>query len=115
MLKTLLLEAYSWEYPNTQLLPMDIKKRLHPGDIVCFGLDAYCMILERVTHYLTEINDTTRIDLIRCCFYLKVCEKLSLTQACVGWRRKILSQLVSEWSWSEERLTILDNRANWKI
>jgi len=115
VLKTLLLEAYSWEYPNTQLLPMDIKKRLHPGDIVCFGLDAYCMILERVTHYLTEINDTTRIDLIRCCFYLKVCEKLSLTQACVGWRRKILSQLVSEWSWSEERLTILDNRANWKI
>lgn len=64
VLKNLLLEAYSWEYPNTQLLAMDIKKRLHAGEIVCFGIDAYCMMycmmLERVTHYLTEINDPTR-------------------------------------------------------
>ncbi|WP_431224219.1 class I adenylate cyclase [Serratia sp. L9] len=116
VLKTLLLEAYSWEYPNTQLLAMGIKHRLHQGEIVCFGLDAYCMMLERVTHYLTEINDTTRLDLVRRCFYLKVCEKLSLSNnASIGWRREILSQLVSEWGWSEERLAILDNRANWKI
>ncbi|HCV67357.1 MAG TPA: class I adenylate cyclase [Serratia sp.] len=115
VLKTLLLEAYSWEYPNTQLLAMDIKQRLHQGEIVCFGLDSYCMMLERVTHYLNEINDTTRLDLVRRCFYLKVCEKLSRANACVGWRREILSQLVSEWGWDEERLAILDNRANWKI
>lgn len=115
VLKTLLLEAYSWEYPNAQLLAMDIKRRLHQGEIVCFGLDAYCMMLERVTHYLTQINDTTRLDLVRRCFYLKVCEKLSLGKACVGWRREILSQLVSEWGWDEERLAMLDNRANWKI
>lgn len=115
VLKTLLLEAYSWEYPNTQLLAMGIKQRLHQGEIVCFGLDAYCMMLERVTHYLTQINDTTRLDLVRRCFYLKVCEKLSLSKACVGWCREILSQLVSEWGWDEERLAMLDNRANWKI
>ena len=115
VLKTLLLEAYSWEYPNTQLLATDIKHRLHQGEIVSFGLDAYCMMLERVTRYLTDINDTTRLDLARRCFYLKVCEKLSLAKACVGWRREILSQLVSEWCWSEERLAMLDNRANWKI
>lgn len=115
VLKTLLLEAYSWEYPNTQLLAMDIKQRLHAGEIVCFGLDAYCMMLERVTHYLTQINDTVRLDLVRRCFYLKVCEKLSLSKDSVGWRREILGQLVSDWGWSEERLAILDNRANWKI
>ncbi|AKG69290.1 MULTISPECIES: class I adenylate cyclase [Serratia] len=116
VLKTLLLEAYSWEYPKTQLLAMGIKHRLHQGEIVCFGLDAYCMMLERVTHYLTEINDTTRLDLVRRCFYLKVCEKLSQSNnATIGWRREILSQLVSEWGWDEERLEILDNRANWKI
>ncbi|WAT00460.1 class I adenylate cyclase [Rouxiella chamberiensis] len=115
VLKTLLLEAYSWEYPNTQLLAMDIKQRLHQGEIVCFGLDAYCMMLDRVTRYLTQIEDTTRLDLVRRCFYLKVCEKLSRARASVGWRREILTQLVSEWGWSEERLAILDNRANWKI
>ncbi|TDS85974.1 adenylate cyclase [Rahnella sp. BIGb0236] len=115
VLKTLLLETYSWEYPQTQLLAMDIKQRLHQGEIVCFGLDSYCMMLDRVTRYLTQIEDTTRLDLVRRCFYLKVCEKLSRARASVGWRREILSQLVAEWGWDEERLAILDNRANWKI
>ncbi|MFC3393502.1 class I adenylate cyclase [Brenneria rubrifaciens] len=115
VLKTLLLEAYSWEYPDTRLLSMDIKQRLHHGEIVSFGLDPYCMMLERVTHYLTAINDPTRLDLARRCFYLKVCEKLSSEHACVGWRRQILSQLVQEWGWTDEHLAMLDNRANWKI
>ncbi|WP_145587439.1 class I adenylate cyclase [Yersinia aldovae] len=115
VLKTLLLEAYSWEYPNSQLLAMEIKQRLHAGEIVSFGLDAYCMMLDRVTRYLTQINDTTRLNLVRRCFYLKVCEKLSRTPVSQGWRREILSQLVSEWGWSDESLAVLDNRANWKI
>ncbi|MEC5343751.1 class I adenylate cyclase [Brenneria populi] len=115
VLKTLLLEAYSWEYPDTRLLSMDIKNRLHKGEIVSFGLDPYCMMLERVTNYLTQINDPTRLDLVRRCFYLKVCEKLSGEHACVGWRRQILQQLVQAWGWSAEHLAMLDNRANWKI
>ncbi|KAA8996437.1 class I adenylate cyclase [Affinibrenneria salicis] len=116
VLKTLLLEAYSWEYPDTQLLAMDIKRHLHNGEIVSFGLDPYCMMLERVTRYLTSINDLTRLDLVRRCFYLKVCEKLSHERSpCVGWRRQILNQLVKEWGWSEPHLAMLDNRANWKI
>ncbi|MDI5424876.1 class I adenylate cyclase, partial [Salmonella enterica subsp. enterica serovar Kentucky] len=40
---------------------------------------------------------------------------LSRERACVGWRREVLSQLVSEWGWDDARLTMLDNRANWKI
>ncbi len=115
VLKTLLLEAYSWEYPNTQLLAMNIKQHLHDGEIVSYGLDPYCMMLERVTHYLTQINDQTRLDLVRRCFYLKVCEKLSLTPESVVWRREILSQQVKEWGWDEARLSMLDDRANWKI
>lgn len=73
------------------------------------------MMLERVTEYLTAIEDPTRLDLVRRCFYLKVCEKLSRERACVGWRREVLSQLVKEWGWDDARLTMLDNRANWKI
>ena len=117
VLKTLLLEAYSWEYPDTQLLAMDIKQRLHDGEIVCFGLDPYCMMLERVTRYLTSVDDTARLDLVRRCFYLKVCEKLSSEEQHprAGWRREILSQLVKEWGWDDEKLAVLDNRAQWKI
>lgn len=48
------------------------------------------MMLERVTEYLTAIEDFTRLDLVRRCFYLKVCEKLSRERACVGWRRAVL-------------------------
>ncbi|OFC62268.1 class I adenylate cyclase [Candidatus Erwinia dacicola] len=115
VLKTLLLEAYSWEYPVTRLLAMDIKQRLHDGEIVCYGLDPYCMMLERVTHYLTSIDDHARLDLLRRCFYLKVYEKLSLATEDAGWRREILSQQVKEWGWDSECLAMLDSRANWKI
>lgn len=115
VLKTLLLEAYPWEYPQTRLLAMDIKQRLHDGEIVSYGLDPYCMMLERVTHYLTSIEDTARLDLVRRCFYLKVREKLSEYCEESGWRREILTQLVKEWGWSAERVAILDGRAGWKI
>jgi adenylate cyclase class 1 len=73
------------------------------------------MMLERVTLYLQAIEDETRLDLVRRCFYLKVCEKLSRERACVGWRREVVSHLVKEWGWDEKRLMMLDNRANWKI
>lgn len=115
VLKTLLLEAYSWEYPDTRLLAMDIKQRLHDGEIVSYGLDPYCMMLERVTRYLIGIDDHARLDLVRRCFYLKVCEKLSLATENNGWRREILSQLVQEWGWDKQRLAMLDSRADWKI
>ncbi|WP_075183415.1 class I adenylate cyclase [Pantoea sp. 1.19] len=115
VLKTLLLEAYSWEYPNAQLLAMEIKQCLHDGEIVSYGLDPYCMMLERVTAYLTNSGDEARLDLVRRCFYMKVREKLSLPGEPRGWRAEILHQLVQEWGWSAEKLAILDSRPEWKI
>lgn len=116
VLKTLLLEAYSWEYPHTQLLAMDMKQCLHKGDTVSWGLDAYCMMLQRVTRYLTSICDPARLDLVRRCFYLKVCEKLSVAETGKNsWRRGVLSQMVASWGWDESYLSLLDSRADWKI
>ncbi|OTA17827.1 adenylate cyclase [Xenorhabdus vietnamensis] len=118
VLKSLLLEAYSWEYPNGKLLAMEMKQYFHDGAIVSFGLDAYSMMLERVTRYLTATNDLTRLDLARRCFYLKVCEKLLESQddkGCIGWRRQVISQLVCEWGWDDSKLAMLDNRNSWKI
>lgn len=117
VLKSLLLESYSWDYPKGKLLALEFKRHLHAGEIVCYGLDSYCLMLERVTRYLIEINDTTRLDLIRRCFYLKVCEKLSkdTENECSGWRRDVLSQLVESWGWGAERLAMLDSRSQWKI
>ncbi|AIN47029.1 adenylate cyclase [Candidatus Palibaumannia cicadellinicola] len=115
VLKTLLLEAYSWEYPQTTLLAIHIKQRLHNNEIVSYGLDPYCMMLERVTYYLYQINDMTRLDLVRRCFYLKACEKLSQSLSGIAWRRKIIMHLVQMWGWNSERLCILDNQINWKM
>lgn len=115
VLKTLLLEAYSWDYPNTRLLAQDSKQKLHKGEIVSFGLDAYCMMLERVTDYLTRTEDNARLDLVRRCFYLKVCAPLSHAEVDAGWRREVVNQLVAGWGWDESRLAMLDNRNNWKI
>jgi adenylate cyclase class 1 len=115
VLKTLLLEAYSWEYPNTNLLALNIKKRLQEGEFLNVNIDSYCMMLERVTEYLTAIGDFTRLDLVRRCFYLKVSEHLSNTLKPINWRHEILNQLVVDWGWEQERLAYLDNRSNWKI
>lgn len=117
VLKTLLLEAYSWEYPNTQLLAVTNKARLHQGEIVCFGLDPYCTMLERVTHYLLQIGDSARLDFVRRCFYFKVCEQLTAEEGPhhPSWRQEILLQLVKEWGWESEKVAILDSRACWKI
>ncbi len=118
VLKSILLEAYSWEYPRGMLLAMEFKQCLHAGEIISYGLDAYCLMLERVTRYLMEINDFKRLDLIRCCFYLKVCEKLSCKNKISvsdSWRRNVLSQLVLSWGWNINRLSVLDKQNFCKI
>ncbi|WP_275377873.1 class I adenylate cyclase [Xenorhabdus bovienii] len=118
VLKSLLLEAYSWEYPNGKLLSMEMKQHFHDGSIVSFGLDSYSMMLERVTRYLTATNDFTRLDLARRCFYLKVCEKVLGShedKGCTGWRHQVMSQLAHEWGWDAGKLAMLDNRNSWKI
>lgn len=113
VLKTLLLEAYSWEYPQTELLSRQIKQRVHNGEIGSYGLDPYYLMLERVTDYLIKINDITRLDMVRRCFYWKVCEKLSHYPNPTGttWRRHIVNQLVHAWGWDHDRLQMLDNSA----
>jgi adenylate cyclase, class 1 len=77
VLKAILLEAYSWEYPNTQLLSIDTKRRFFADEPDLYGMDSYYLMLEKVTRYLERINDHTRLDLVRRCFYLKTHEKLS--------------------------------------
>ncbi|MGF1683050.1 class I adenylate cyclase [Photobacterium minamisatsumaniensis] len=117
VLKAILLEAYSWEYPHTQLLSVDGKRRFFAIDRTEFCMDAYFLMLEKVTRYLERINDHRRLDLVRRCFYLKTHEKLTREPASgsVPWRRKVLQELTDSWQWSHEVLLELDNRRDWKV
>ena len=116
-MKAILLEAYSWEYPNTQLLSIDTKRRFFADEPDLYGMDSYYLMLEKVTRYLERINDHTRLDLVRRCFYLKTHEKLSRDAGIgsVAWRREALTEMTKSWNWGHETIAELDNRRNWKV
>ncbi|CAM3908245.1 class I adenylate cyclase [Vibrio aquimaris] len=117
VLKAILLEAYSWEYPHTQLLSIDTKRRFFAHKPDLYGMDAYYLMLEKVTRYLLRIGDHARLDLVRRCFYLKTHEKLSREPGVgsVAWRREALSDMIDKWQWDEKVLAELDDRRNWKV
>lgn len=117
VLKAILLEAYSWEYPHTQLLSIDTKRRFFAHEPDLYGMDAYYLMLEKVTRYLERIQDDTRLDLVRRCFYLKTHEKLSREPnvGSVAWRREALSDMIAKWNWDANVVAELDDRRNWKV
>ncbi|HHX8290706.1 TPA: class I adenylate cyclase [Vibrio diabolicus] len=117
VLKAILLEAYSWEYPHTQLLSIDTKRRFFAHEPDLYGMDAYYLMLEKVTRYLERIQDDTRLDLVRRCFYLKTHEKLSREPdvGSVAWRREALSDMIAKWDWDARVVAELDDRRNWKV
>ena len=117
VLKTILMEAYSWEYPNTELIAISYKKSFQEKNYYNELLDPYCLMLDKVTSYLTSINDSKRLEVVRACFYLKTEENLS-KPCCndnTAWRHMILSKFVKQWQWSEQQIADLDSRKNWKV
>lgn len=116
-LKTILMEAYSWEYPNTELISTSYKKSFQEQDSYDEELDPYCLMLSKVSDYLISINDIQRLELVRVCFYFKTEEMLSKPSCSENnaWRRTILNKLIAQWGWSESQIIDLDNRNNWKI
>ncbi|MFQ1016486.1 class I adenylate cyclase [Gilliamella sp. Occ3-1] len=116
VLKTLLLEAYSWIYPQNKPVAYQMRELIQKGKIhKGMYLDSYYMLLDRISKYLIEINDYERLELIRNCFYLKVNEKLSIPMQSPSWRRIILSNLVKSWGWDEQQIAKLDACQTWKI
>ncbi len=120
VIKTLLMEAYSHEYPDTRLLSLQAKRWMQNNDEYGPQLDSYYMMLDKVTNYLKSIGDTERLDLVRRCFYLKVragfretadplfAENRRLTE-------KWLASLTDYWGWPEHKIKHLNHRRYWKV
>lgn len=115
VLKSILLESYFWEYPNSHFIASKIKQKLHQNETDYFDFDPYYMLLEKVTNYLKMIGDEERLELARQCFYIKIDAKLSIKTPNFTWRHHILRKLVKEWEWSDEKLIHLDHCHSWKI
>lgn len=115
VLKILLLEVYSKEYPNTHLIARQFKEDLFSGNTTpAHHFDPYIAILSKVTDYLTALSEFKRLDFVRRCFYVKVTEDLALYKA-NSWRTNYMQILAQEWGWSTEQIHELNYRPFWKI
>lgn len=115
VLKILLLEAYSKEYPNTHLIARQFKEDLFFGNTTpAHHFDPYIAILTKVTDYLTALSEFKRLDFVRRCFYVKATEDLALHQI-DNWRTNYMRILAQEWGWDAELIRELNRRPFWKI
>lgn len=114
VIKILLLEAYSWEYPKTKLIAVEFKQRLLAGDTAVTHFDSYLAMLAKVSDYLKQIKDDKRLNFVRQCFYVKANMDYQ-TDLPSSWRAETLSQLIKSWQWSKETTDILNARDSWKI
>lgn len=118
VIKILLLETYSSEYPNTYLIAREFKEELLTGKLnPSHNFDPYLAMLQRVTRYLTAQNELKRLGFVRRSVYLKATEGIDWTNTHTpqNWRLQALQRLVKEWEWSDTLIQELNQRANWKI
>lgn len=117
VLKILLIEAYSAEFPSTQLLSLQIKDWMHNHSGYQLDLDAYYQVYKKVSEYLESIDDQSRLYLLRICFYQKLSDGVNNQPETdiVRERKLLLNQLVNEWGWSKFETDFIANQNNWHI
>ena len=114
LIKTILIEAYSAQYPNTKLLCHTFRERLLTYGADALELDSYLMMFSFVCDYLEKRGDTARLELVRRCFYLKARDWTQTVGECT-WQQPVLQKLVAQWGWSDEMLNFLNQRDHWTI
>jgi len=117
VLKIALMEVYASMHPEVSPLCQDYKQLIHQEDPEANHADPYLMIYRKVESYLLKRKEFERLELIRRCFYIKVSIKISNppTKAAYGWRRELMTELVRQWGWEQDKLLQLDSRKTWKI
>jgi len=117
ILKLFLTEAYSQEFPSVRWLCQEAKAAIYAGQDSADELDPYVLMYRRLEQYLGERAESSRLELVRRCFYFKAGQKLSIKPAGrePSWQQELIDKLIREWRWGEANLTLLDSRESWKI
>ncbi len=117
VLKILLIEAYSVEYPNTRLISFQIKEWMQSHATYSLELDAYYMVFQKVCNYLMKTQDFERLDLVRLCFYQKLYDGLKKmdNHDAILYRRGVIKQLIDSWNWTEDDVSFIENSHRWRI
>jgi adenylate cyclase class 1 len=117
VLKLLLMEIYTSQYPNIELLCQRFKREIYNGETSLDLLDPYIMLYRAIEEYLDQSSEYDRLDFVRRCFYFKVNERLSAPDnpRFTSWRRELMRSLATSWGWGGVYLEMLDARPKWKI
>lgn len=117
VLKILLMEAYSNDYPGCDLLSTTIRDKMQEQGRFSINSDPYYLMYKKVSDYLAKINDTHRLNLVRVCFFLKIYMGLEgiANPSIVSYRKELLRNFKDLWGWSNSKLSQLENRERWKI
>ena len=116
VIKILLLECYSWEFPNTHLISHQFKLDLLQDRDVHHHFDPYMAMLDKVTDYLTTTKDFERLENVRRCFYIKASEDVDNAELTGNWRITLLNRIARRyWHWDNATIQDLNHRKHWKI
>lgn len=117
VLKIALMEVYASMHPDVIPLSQNYKQLVYEDEPEANRVDPYLMMYRKVESYLLNKKDFERLELIRQCFYIKVNIKVSKPplKAAFGWRRELMTELVRQWGWEQDKLLQLDSRKEWKI
>jgi len=117
ILKIILMEVYSNEYPNIDLLSMQFKRKVYQGDVTIDDTDPYLMMLEKVENYLQAEDEFERLELIRRSFYLKVNIQLGSAskKLSANFKTDKMLYLVNKWQWTSSYIDKLDDQENWNL
>ncbi|MBR9729605.1 class I adenylate cyclase [Shewanella intestini] len=113
LLKVLLLETYTAQYPHNNLITQQIWQACLDDDFSASN-DAYLFLYQRIENYLVTKRDVRRLEIVRRCFYLKCGIRLSdVNDNSSDWRTQTMRELVERWTWPDSLLLTLDNSPQW--
>ena len=117
VLKLLLIEAYSRDYPNIRWLCQEAKGAIYSGTLDLDALDPYILMYNRVEQYLQGREESERLELARRCFYFKTEQRLGINVRVRkgAWQRKLMRSVVDSWGWKKKKLATMDARDSWNI
>jgi adenylate cyclase class 1 len=115
VIRLILLEIYARQLPHIDCLAHAYKNRIYRMQLSLDELDPDVMLYQKIESYLLAHDEPKRLELIRRCFYFKVGLKLSQRTHNVGWRHKLMDNLVQSWAWSAATLKHLDAVRSWTI
>lgn len=117
LLKLLLMECYASEYPQPEWLCQKIKKIIYQGNFTTSDLDPYLLIYRKVENYLQKAHSTSRLELVRQCFYLKIMGLSNpiLDAQTRAFKEQYLQDIATDWNWPVTTIADLKRQKYWDI